>query len=135
MADRVGAILRDASHIQAITAPELAEIMQETEATPYNYPKSWEDGADDPWFVFHTSGTTGLLVLCLPLAEMRLTIFIGNPKPVTWTQGMLAVADRMASVPDAEPSIIDHFALRRWYTPLPALHVRRLPVKFTISNR
>lgn len=37
--------------------------MQEKEAAPSNYPKTWDDGADDPWLVFHTSGTTGLSIL------------------------------------------------------------------------
>lgn len=75
MEDCVDAMLQDAPHVKAITAPELEEIMQETEETPYNYPKSWDDGADDPWLVFHTSGTTGLLIFCLSNAVVRLTIF------------------------------------------------------------
>lgn len=134
MADRVGAILRDAPHIRSITSPDLEGFVQETEAILYNYPKAWEDGVDDPWFVFHTSGTTGLLILCLPQSHVRLTIITGNPKPVTLTQRMLAVSDRTASMPDFEPSIFDHFAFRRWHTPLPSSHVRPFPMRLAIST-
>lgn len=134
MADRVDTILRDAPHIQAIAAPELGDIMQETEATPYNYPKSWGDGVDDPWLVFHTSGTTGRLTSCLPQAQVRLITTTGNPKPVTLTQKMLAVSDRTASMPDLQPSIFDQLALRKWYTPLHVVHVRSFSMKLVISN-
>lgn len=61
LADQVGVLLKGTPHIQAITVPEIGHFMQETEATRFTYPKTWEDGKDDPWLVFHTSGTTGEL--------------------------------------------------------------------------
>ena len=45
--------------IQFIRAPELNELLNENPAHPVEYRKSWEHGKDDPWLVFHTSGTTG----------------------------------------------------------------------------
>jgi hypothetical protein len=34
--------------------------MKEEEAPVFTYLKSWEEGRDDLWLVFHKSGTTGL---------------------------------------------------------------------------
>jgi Tat protein secretion system quality control protein TatD with DNase activity len=59
MAEFVGAILEDAPNIQQITAPDLESLLQETAAEPYIYPKTWEEGKNDPWLVAHTSGTIG----------------------------------------------------------------------------
>lgn len=63
MAASVSAILEGVPHIQTITVPSLEEFLRETgesEVAPVNYPKSWVEGKDDPWLVFHTSGTTGM---------------------------------------------------------------------------
>ena len=45
--------------LQTITAPQISELMQDAPADIFPYAKSWKDGKDDPWLVFHTSGTTG----------------------------------------------------------------------------
>ena len=45
--------------IGIVAAPELEELLQDKLAEPFTYSKSWEEGKDDPWLVFHTSGTTG----------------------------------------------------------------------------
>lgn len=55
----VDAILRDVPDVQQIDAPDFGDLLRETPANPYVYPKSWDEGKDDPWLVFHTSGTTG----------------------------------------------------------------------------
>lgn len=75
MADQVRAILKDTSHLRAITVPDLGEFVNETEATPFCYPKTWEEGKEDPWLVFHTSGTTGKylsLILSLELFSYHI---------------------------------------------------------------
>lgn len=66
MAESVAGILKDTSHIQPITLPPLEHFLNETEAIPFNYSKAWAEGKDDPWLVFHTSGTTGMLPIPLP---------------------------------------------------------------------
>ncbi|KAJ5718555.1 hypothetical protein N7488_004201 [Penicillium malachiteum] len=106
MAESVAGILKDenASHMQTVTVPPLDQFLNETEATPVNYSQTWEEGQDDPWLVFHTSGTTG------------------NPKPITYSQYMMALVDKAASLPGIEESHIHQFAAKRWYTPLPSLH-------------
>ncbi|KAJ5391006.1 AMP-binding enzyme [Penicillium cataractarum] len=105
MADKVAGLLKEAPAFRVVTVPEIDEFMKEEEAPTFTYSKSWEEGKDDPWLVFHTSGTTG------------------NPKPLTWSHRMMAVPDIMASLPDLELSVLHKFAQDRWYTPLPSLHV------------
>lgn len=46
-------------HMRFVHAPELDELLNEDPADSVEYQKSWEDGKDDPWLIFHTSGTTG----------------------------------------------------------------------------
>lgn len=60
MASPVDTILRGAPHIQTITVPEIEEFLPDAEAVPVIYSKTWEEGKDDPWLVFHTSDTTGM---------------------------------------------------------------------------
>src|ERR1700712_5765376 len=48
----------------------------------------------------------------------------GYPKPLTYTQGMMAMGDAMAAIPDLEECFVHHFVQKRLYTPLPSLHVR-----------
>jgi acyl-coenzyme A synthetase/AMP-(fatty) acid ligase len=119
----VGAALKEAPHIQVITVPEIDEFMKETEAPTYTYPKPWEEGKDDPWLVFHTSGTTGSTFLHVPWNRL-ITGRAGYPKPLTYTHEMMAVADMVAATPDLEHCFAHHFAKERLYTPLPSLHVR-----------
>lgn len=59
MSDTVATVLQEAPHLQAITVPGIDVFMNEATAPTYTYPLSWEEGKDDPWLVFHTSGTTG----------------------------------------------------------------------------
>ncbi|KAL2789358.1 hypothetical protein BJX66DRAFT_339351 [Aspergillus keveii] len=104
MVDHVTAILQGTSHIQTIEVPDIAQFFREDKAETVNYSKTWKEGKDDPWLVYHTSGTTG------------------NPKPVTYTHYMMAGVDIAASVPGEEESFLHQFANTRWFTPLPSMH-------------
>ena len=48
------------AHLICLSPPSM-ESLFESGPSPeaFSYPKSWEEGKDDPWLVFHTSGTTG----------------------------------------------------------------------------
>ena len=126
MTESVGGVLKGAPHVHPITVPALDHFLNETEASPVNYPKSWAEGKDDPWLVFHTSGTTGMFMIrhkeksILGLTQKQKT---GNPKPITYSHQMMAGAEVAASLPDIEETHIHQYAQRRWYTPLPSLHV------------
>ncbi|KAL2849382.1 hypothetical protein BJX68DRAFT_267234 [Aspergillus pseudodeflectus] len=104
MADHVTAILHGTSHIQAIEVPDIEEFFRGDEAEAITYRKTWDEGKDDPWLVYHTSGTTG------------------NPKPVTYTHYMMAGVDIAASLPGEEESVLHQMANSRWFTPLPSMH-------------
>lgn len=65
MAGPVSAILQGAPHVEQITVPASEEFFKDDEAEPVVYGKSWDEGKDDPWLVFHTSGTTGMYILML----------------------------------------------------------------------
>lgn len=60
-AEKVATFLQEAPNVQPITVPDIEVFENEAEAPIYAYSKTWEEGKDDPWLVFHTSGTTGLL--------------------------------------------------------------------------
>ncbi|KAL2811224.1 AMP-binding enzyme [Aspergillus granulosus] len=102
---QVDAILHNAPQVQILDCPDLTEFLQEKEADPVKYGKTWDEGKDDPWMVFHTSGTTG------------------NPKPVTYTHRMIASIDIIAASPNIKQSIVHMVANNRLYTPLPSIHV------------
>ncbi|KAL2380324.1 hypothetical protein RJZ90_004686 [Blastomyces dermatitidis] len=104
MAGPASNILRNAPHVEQITASGIEEFFRDDEADPMVYSKTWDEGKEDPWLVFHTSGTTG------------------HPKPVTYSQQMMATPNTAASLPDFKPSQIHQSAQARYYTPLPALH-------------
>ena len=63
MAGPVDAILQKAPHIECITVPGVEEFLRDDAALPVLYGKTWDEGKDDPWLVFHTSGTTGILII------------------------------------------------------------------------
>ena len=112
-------------NLTVIAAPELSEWLKDDFAEPILYSKSWEEGKDDPWVYFHTSGTTGTYVTVVIRCQIiQLTFWgPGNPKPIKYTHRMLAVADFAASIDGLSETHIHHYAQRRWYTPMPLLHV------------
>ncbi|KAE8360421.1 hypothetical protein BDV27DRAFT_161686 [Aspergillus caelatus] len=91
MASQVDAILCEAPHVQAVEVPELDEFMQEDEAVPYIYSKTWDEGKDDHGLYFTH-----------PARQVRY------PKPVTYNHSMMAGPDIAASLPDVELGYIHH---------------------------
>jgi len=57
-ASLVNEIVNRIPSIKTVVAPELEDFLQDQQAEPFIYQKSWEINKDDPWLVFHTSGTT-----------------------------------------------------------------------------
>ena len=58
-------ILATRAQIKGVKAPPLGDWITETKAEPYPYEKSWDEAKDDPWIIFHSSGTTGMMALLL----------------------------------------------------------------------
>ncbi|EJT71508.1 hypothetical protein GGTG_10765 [Gaeumannomyces tritici R3-111a-1] len=87
VAPTVDALLEALPSVRAVPVPGLAELVDlggEDPVPPYPYDKNFDDGIDDPMFVTHTSGTTGL------------------PKPVVMTQRSLIIASAWTKVPDLD---------------------------------
>ena len=73
VADAIQEIIGNDSNIQTVAAPGLYQLLNNEPAELVTYDKSWQDGKDDPWLVFHTSGTTGLSKRCAPFSLQLLT--------------------------------------------------------------
>ncbi|KUJ12950.1 putative AMP-binding enzyme [Mollisia scopiformis] len=102
----IQSILDEQPHLRAIVAPPLLEWMTEAQAEPYGFDKSWDEAADDPWIIFHTSGTTGL------------------PKPIIYTNRMMTISDTAEFLPGSnQESQASHFANRRVYSTIPMNHL------------
>jgi acyl-coenzyme A synthetase/AMP-(fatty) acid ligase len=68
---QVEMFLQPLPHVKAIMVPDLNTWLSAPSIAPIPCRKAWQEGKDDPWLIFHTSGTTGL------------------PKLVTYTQRMM----------------------------------------------
>ena len=88
--------------VKAIEVPELDRFMTDEPATPVPYTKTWEQGHNDPWLCFHSSGTTGF------------------PKVITHTQQTFAQTDVALGLSDQGTN---QFAGFRWFLPMPMLHM------------
>ncbi|KAF2760795.1 AMP-binding enzyme [Pseudovirgaria hyperparasitica] len=89
-----------------LQVPQLESWLQDEPATPVFWDRSWDQAKNDPWMIFHTSGTTGV------------------PRLVTYTHEMMTSLDAAELMDDAKGAAVSnqHYRDRRWYTPLPALH-------------
>ncbi|KAI9046325.1 putative AMP-binding enzyme [Aspergillus affinis] len=95
MAAPVDEILKTVEDVVIITVPSSEEFLRDEEAVPVVYGKTWGEGKDDPWLVYHTSGTTG------------------NLKAVTYTHRMCAGFEVAATLPDVEENYLHQYAQRR----------------------
>ncbi|KAJ5799260.1 uncharacterized protein N7518_001328 [Penicillium psychrosexuale] len=58
VAKDIKAALEHAPEIQYMAAPSLDDLFRDKEPIAIEYTKPWDDAKDDPWLVFHSSGTT-----------------------------------------------------------------------------
>ena len=92
--------------MQSMDLPELDHWLQEDEVPPFKFLKSFLDAQYDPAVALHSSGSTG------------------NPKPLTWTHGLLAAADAFRLIPSlGGPQCIgSHWEAQRVFTLFPWFH-------------
>ncbi|KAI4126720.1 MAG: hypothetical protein LQ341_006851 [Variospora aurantia] len=103
---QVHGIVKASQDMPVVVAPEVAELLAEGPSPPYAYTKSWEEAKDDPWIIFHTSGTTGL------------------PKPITYTNMMMTFLDAAQTMPGRDAGMVmDQYSNSRCYVPLPSPHL------------
>ena len=59
MASEVDDVAAHDPRIRKIDGPELEDLLGNKAAQINRFSGSWAENQDDPWLVFHTSGTTG----------------------------------------------------------------------------
>lgn len=86
--DNVKELLQPSLQIQSVMVPDLDTWLNALPITTYPYSKSWQEGQDDPWLIFHTSGTTGLPKLVTYTNRMMTSFRVaqGLPEPKLATQ-------------------------------------------------
>lgn len=58
---RIKAVLQSAPHVPYFTAPKLDGLLGNKTSFETKFERAWDEAKDDPWLVFHSSGTTGEL--------------------------------------------------------------------------
>lgn len=96
--------------------PGLEELLDAEENKPYQYNTTFEEAIDTPFCILHTSGSTGL------------------PKPIPWSNGLIATMDAVRLLPPTEgdggmaPWTLGWDEGDRIYSSFPMSHVSvRLP--------
>ncbi|KAL4862619.1 hypothetical protein BDV12DRAFT_40068 [Aspergillus spectabilis] len=93
--------------VQVICIPSLDELLESQDVPAYQYEKTFENARDDPVFVLHTSGSTGI------------------PKPMIYTNEFVWRIYKANSLPALEGTqrIDDFFLQGEFFSFLPAFHI------------
>lgn len=70
--------------LKILDIPETDDLLDAETTEPYPYTKTWEEAAQDPFCVLHSSGSTGL------------------PKPIPWSHALIGTMDAVRSLPPTE---------------------------------
>lgn len=95
--------------VKTFALPSLPELLKATNVNPYPYDRSSEEARNDPIFVLHTSGSTGL------------------PKPLTYTNDFISrlVTAAVLPAPNGYKAINEYFRSGKFFITLPPFHVSR----------
>ncbi|KAL3459645.1 putative NRPS-like enzyme [Aspergillus heterothallicus] len=107
----VGSILRE-YEIDVVRIPALEELLDGEAVPPYPYDKQFDEAKDEPLFVLHTSGSTGI------------------PKPLVYSHEF---AHRIYTANSMLTSLDRHLLQGEWFSFLPAFHMAGIGVGFVIS--
>ncbi|KAH8433484.1 uncharacterized protein LDX57_011118 [Aspergillus melleus] len=93
--------------IKVIRIPSLNDLLSSEDAPAYPYEKSFEAARNEPAFVLHTSGSTGI------------------PKPLIYTHEFVwrIYAANTLPAPDGMTRIDQYFLQGEWFSFLPAFHI------------
>jgi len=94
--------------LDVLEVPDSDFFLDPEKVVDVEWKKTWEESKDTPCVVVHTSGSTGL------------------PKPAVWTHQALMLLDAGKLMPEYSADtccVENHLAGRRWYCPMPMLHV------------
>ncbi|KAH6957909.1 hypothetical protein BKA56DRAFT_501784 [Ilyonectria sp. MPI-CAGE-AT-0026] len=70
--------------LKILDMPETDDLLDAEATEPYPYTKTWEEAAQDPFCVLHSSGSTGL------------------PKPIPWSHALIGTMDAVRTLPPTE---------------------------------
>lgn len=94
--------------------PEADHLLSPEPVESYPYNKTFEEAANDPFCVLHTSGSTGL------------------PKPIFWKNSLIATLDATRLLPQTPggrpPWTVIFDEGDRFYSTFPLFHVRDQPL-------
>lgn len=80
--------------MRVLDLPEVEDLLLEEKMQDYPYTKTFDEAKTEPFCVLHTSGTTGL------------------PKPIVWTNGLIATYDAVRLLPPTDGD----YGLAPWAT-------------------
>ncbi|KAL2833587.1 putative NRPS-like enzyme [Aspergillus pseudoustus] len=107
----VSSILREYP-IDVIRIPSLDELLRSDDVPPYPYDKTFSEARNEPLFVLHTSGSTGI------------------PKPLVYSHEFAWRIYQANSLPN---SLDKHLLQGEWFSFLPAFHMAGIGVGFVIA--
>ena len=100
--------------MKILDLPEIESLLDAERTEYYSYTKTWEEAAQDPFCVLHSSGSTGL------------------PKPITWSHALIGTMDAVRLLPPVDgdlglvPWTSDWNEGDRIYSSFPMSHVSLL---------
>lgn len=85
---------------QSIPVPEVEVWLDADPIAPYTSSKACDNAKNNPWLIFHTSGTTGLPKLITYMHRMMTTFRIARdlPEPIEATQLEMIMGRRRYSI-------------------------------------
>ncbi|KAH7092027.1 ochratoxin A non-ribosomal peptide synthetase [Paraphoma chrysanthemicola] len=106
-----------AVRMQTMTLPSLNQLLQEESVEEYPFDKTFAESRNDPIFVLHTSGSTGI------------------PKPLTFTNEFVArvIAATSLPAPDGYVDINRYFVTGLFFMTLPSFHIAGLAYSLLVS--
>lgn len=112
-----------------IAASKLEELLQVNPPERLIHQKSRKEGENDPWLVFHSSGTTGKSRRSYSFGFERASFdcirFLSYPKSITYTDRMMAIPAVAARLMGDEKTCLHHDTSKRWCAPLRMIHVHQ----------
>ncbi|PLB43526.1 putative NRPS-like enzyme [Aspergillus steynii IBT 23096] len=111
------ASLRREYPIEVIHIPSLDDLLASQDVSAYPYEKTFEEARNEPAFVLHTSGSTGI------------------PKPLIYTHEFVwrMYAATTLPPPDGLTRIDQYFLQGEWFSFLPAFHIAGLGFAMILS--
>lgn len=100
--------------LKVLELPLLDELLDTSSVEPFEYTKTFEEAANEPFCFLHTSGSTGV------------------PKPIPWSHGLIGTMDAIRLLPptegdgNLEPWTAEWKTGDRIYSAFPMCHVSTL---------